>query len=693
MASSNPAPKNVALDLYFFIAKTDGTIIANPGGLASRLCQDGTGKAGAAPTCVDTTGGTCKLTIAQADMNYDCITVKATSTDSGAIPFVATIYTSGQTLDDIDTEVDAIQTAVTTTIPAQISGIGSGTGAALNYGANTDSGTTDPLNGVTKVGTATGDYTSTYFDNNVYEVITHATNNIDWVYRYSVGSGRVASKVTFAGYLAASSPQTSKSVSVYAYNFDGSSWDSIGSITGQAGTTDIVKDFTLLSRNTGTGANAGLVYIRFTATSQAGAVLNVDQLTTQAQNLGQTVGYADGSIWIGGANSNTTPYVDGTADNPVTYAAAKTISASIGLTRFRVRNGTTVTLDASAANKSFIGSNWTLALGGQAIDGAYFEGATVSGTGTCTTSAEFIDCHIAAGTTVGPCSFVHTGFAGTSGSPVVAGSAGQFLFVDCFSEVAGLGTPYFTLSGASGINFRRWSGGSNITLNNSSATLTIEVITGGGQTIATAGANVEIRGITRSVSLTGIATGATCQIDAITGPITLAGADGTVNIYGICSAVTDNRTGSPTLSTFADVHSDVGTLSTTVGSAGAGLTAVPWNASWDAEVQSEVTDALNAYDPPTNAEMEARTLVSAGYATPTNITAASGVALTAAYDAAKTAATQTSVDTVDTVVDAIKVQTDKLKFTVTNEVDANVQSVNDTALTGDGSVATPWGPA
>ena len=42
-----------------------------------------------------------------------------------------------------------------------------------------------------------------------------------------------------------------------------------------------------------------------------------------------------------------------------------------------------------------------------------------------------------------------------------------------------------------------------------------------------------------------------------------------------------------------------------IGSAGAGLTAVPWNAAWDAEVQSEVADALAAYDPPTKAEMDA----------------------------------------------------------------------------------------
>lgn len=47
----------------------------------------------------------------------------------------------------------------------------------------------------------------------------------------------------------------------------------------------------------------------------------------------------------------------------------------------------------------------------------------------------------------------------------------------------------------------------------------------------------------------------------------------------------------------ADVVTAIGTGST--------LTAVPWNAAWDAEVQSECTDALNAYDPPTKAELDA----------------------------------------------------------------------------------------
>ena len=46
---------------------------------------------------------------------------------------------------------------------------------------------------------------------------------------------------------------------------------------------------------------------------------------------------------------------------------------------------------------------------------------------------------------------------------------------------------------------------------------------------------------------------------------------------------------------------------------------------------------------------------------------------------------------VDTEVGAIKTQTDKFVFTVANQVDANMQYINDTALVGNGA-GTPWGP-
>lgn len=70
------------------------------------------------------------------------------------------------------------------------------------------------------------------------------------------------------------------------------------------------------------------------------------------------------------------------------------------------------------------------------------------------------------------------------------------------------------------------------------------------------------------------------------------------------------------LPTAAEIVTQMGT--------GTFLTAIPWNAAWDAEVQSEATDALNAYDPPTNAEMEARTLLAAAYATAANQTTMDG---------------------------------------------------------------------
>jgi hypothetical protein len=42
-----------------------------------------------------------------------------------------------------------------------------------------------------------------------------------------------------------------------------------------------------------------------------------------------------------------------------------------------------------------------------------------------------------------------------------------------------------------------------------------------------------------------------------------------------------------------------------IGANGSGLTAVPWNSAWDAEVESEVTDALTAFDAVTNTDLDA----------------------------------------------------------------------------------------
>ncbi len=62
-------------------------------------------------------------------------------------------------------------------------------------------------------------------------------------------------------------------------------------------------------------------------------------------------------------------------------------------------------------------------------------------------------------------------------------------------------------------------------------------------------------------------------------------------------AVTEIQSGLATASALSTAQTDITTIkgyTDDIGTAGAGLTAIPWNASWDAEVQSEVQDAIEA---------------------------------------------------------------------------------------------------
>lgn len=101
----------------------------------------------------------------------------------------------------------------------------------------------------------------------------------------------------------------------------------------------------------------------------------------------------------------------------------------------------------------------------------------------------------------------------------------------------------------------------------------------------------------------------TLDLDAtIRGAVGLASANVDTQLADIEGKVDDleSRLGTPSDlgggATIAQNLADIEAQTDDIGSAGAGLSAIPWNAAWDAEVQSEATDALNAYDPPTRAE-------------------------------------------------------------------------------------------
>ncbi|MCP4303659.1 MAG: hypothetical protein GY788_02015 [bacterium] len=506
---------------------------------------------------------------------------------------------------------------------SQISGIAGASGAALNFTNEADNVDSD-IKSISFVGTEdSGTNASVNFADGTYHVIGEGAggddNAFDIVYQFDVGGGRTATELVWTGYLTGGNDEAN----IQVYN--GSTWDTVQVIDGKSGSSNDVLSVPLFSSATGTGADLGKVYVRIVTTGQSNPELNTDQLYVSAANIGQSVGYAGGAIWVDttASNTNTEAFVDGVADNPVsTWAAALTLASSVGLRHFHVLPGSSITLSANSDGYYIDAPESSIALNGQSIEGAVFLGANVSGVGVATvTRPHFQGCSFGA-VTLPPSICSYCSFTGA----MVAGSNGQYLFADCVSGVAGSGTPTFdfdtNISGATGINSRRWSGGSDFTLN-SNCTVSQEVLAGGGQTFTTGGADVEVRGICRSVNFV-LSNAGTIQFVGTTGVVTISGtATSTVNLYGISSSLADTSSGTTvtdkTISS-ADVESIL-VDTAEIGTAGAGLTAVPWNASWDAEVQSECADALTAYDPPTNAEMEARTIVSASYATATALAA------------------------------------------------------------------------
>lgn len=140
--------------------------------------------------------------------------------------------------------------------------------------------------------------------------------------------------------------------------------------------------------------------------------------------------YEGGAVWIDTVNGSagTTAFLNGTQLNPVnSIADALTIAAALKLSRIRVAPGSSITLAATLANFHMSGENWTLALGGQAITGSYFFGATVSGTGTTAGAAPVFEKCITGTMTLPPCIMRNCILTNT----ITMGSAGDFKFFDC----------------------------------------------------------------------------------------------------------------------------------------------------------------------------------------------------------------------------------------------------------------------
>lgn len=112
MASQVPAVRGAAYTLYYTLYRNDGTVIANPGTLTKKVSKDGGALAdiAASATEVDTTYGLNSIVLSISEMTADAVWVFIKDDTVGCVPYTAVIYTSGQNLNDIDTEVDNIYT-------------------------------------------------------------------------------------------------------------------------------------------------------------------------------------------------------------------------------------------------------------------------------------------------------------------------------------------------------------------------------------------------------------------------------------------------------------------------------------------------------------------------------------------------------------------------------------------------------
>jgi len=458
---------------------------------------------------------------------------------------------------------------------------------------------------------ANNEDSTTALDGTRHELTEDGTDSIDGYYKFTIGTDGLPTQVTITGVFR--SGNDTFGIYVNTGTAASPSWQQRGTIDGTGSSSNVTHAFILFAGDA-VSDTTDEVWVRVYGTSLSSCAFDVDQMFVSKSVVNRSVGYQDGAVWIDTVNgiAGTEPYVNGTADNPCsTWANAKTLLSSIGVSRIRVVNGSAITLDADSSDYHMVGEGWTLALGGQSIADAYFEGATVSGT-SAGTGSHFKDCEITNSTAIAAAKFTNCGFSAVSGTPfaAVAGS-GEYIFRGCYSKVAGSGTPYFDFSaatGAMGINNRGWFGGANYTLD-TNCTLSHEVLAGGGTTVTPGDADVEIRGLCRSVTinLSDTDNGNTVQVIANTGPVSISAAASsdaaTVNLYGTYSGLTDTSNG-------------------TVNDNMVGLTSI-------------------------NSE-------------------------------------------VDTAVAGIKAKTDQLTFTVANQVDSNVESINESTVIGVGTSGDKW---
>jgi len=311
---------------------------------------------------------------------------------------------------------------------------------------------------VITTGSQTLTYTATQQRDGTFHEIADAAGTTDLYYQFSVGATGVPSAVTLFGRVF----NNGDSLNIFGYNWGTTTWEQIGTLTGKNQVTSDEITLSMYNTHVGSGANAGLVRVRFQNTGLTSSVLHIDQLYVSYAVVASPVGYSGGKIWVDTINgtAGAVTGVNGVADLPVlTWADALIISTNIGLKSFNIANGSTITLSGDSSNLNLTGSNWTLALASQIITNLHVVGASITGIGTGIGS-DFHDCTLAAGASLTVAGGDYFGCA-IAGDIILTGAT-TYYFDQCFSGVAGTSTPSIDFGASvvnTNVNFRHYSGG------------------------------------------------------------------------------------------------------------------------------------------------------------------------------------------------------------------------------------------
>ncbi len=362
---------------------------------------------------------------------------------------------------------------------------------------------------------ASGTFADTATVDGVYHQHTDTAGAMELYYQFDVGGTGVAVEAVVNGRINSGNDDLD---GVYAYDWGGAAWDRVGDFEGQVSSDDVERQYPLLTRHTGSGANLGKVRIRFyAAAGLTTATLSVDRIYASYSVVSQSVGYENGAVWIDTLNGSAgaVAHVNGTADNPVNNIAdAISIASTVGLSRYEVSNGSSITFAESHDNETWNGTGWTLALGAQSISNAQICCCAVSGIATGASRPVFERCSIG-NVTLPPCRINGgSGFTGT----FTVGSAGNYDFIDCTSLVAGSAVPVLDTGsgiGASNFSIRDYSGG---------------------------------------LSITNIAAGDLISLEGVGGQITVNGTGGEIYVRGIYEGVTDSSSAAVTITQIATLN-------------------------------------------------------------------------------------------------------------------------------------------